>query len=77
MSPDCNIELFYCIAVPGEPYHLKNDTTPVPVPFPSVSNFSGMDQHMMEGRSKRIKKKTLFFFFSLELAVYLYVTLCF
>lgn len=46
MSPDCNIELFYCIAVPGEPYHLKNDTTLVPVPFPSVSNFSGMDQHI-------------------------------
>ncbi|KAK7261767.1 hypothetical protein RIF29_28086 [Crotalaria pallida] len=27
-------------AVPGDPYHLSNDTPPVPVPSPSVDNFS-------------------------------------
>ncbi|KAJ1378143.1 Serine-threonine/tyrosine-protein kinase, catalytic domain [Sesbania bispinosa] len=27
-------------SVPGDPYHLKNDTPPVPVPSPSVDNFS-------------------------------------
>ncbi|XP_057453901.1 lysM domain receptor-like kinase 3 [Lotus japonicus] len=30
-------------SVPGEPYHLKNDTSPVPVPSPSVDNFSADD----------------------------------
>ncbi|KAF1882629.1 hypothetical protein Lal_00002809 [Lupinus albus] len=27
-------------SVPGDPYHLRNDTTPVPVPSPSVNDFS-------------------------------------
>jgi len=48
----CNVEIFKCIAVPGELYHFKNDTPPVPVPSPSVDEFSGIDQHIMEEQEK-------------------------
>lgn len=30
------------ISVPGEPYPLKNYTTPAPVPAPSADNFAGI-----------------------------------
>jgi len=50
LSPDCNV--FNCIAVPGELYHLKNDTPSAPIPSPSVDNFSGMDQHLMKEKEK-------------------------